>query len=145
MDLDKLQASLIAHEGLRLKVYFDSVGKATIGVGRNISDVGISEPEALVLLGNDIQSCLAQAQGEPWWPVVADDDVRSRAMVEILFNLGLAGLRGFPVALAALEQRDFAGAAAGFRDSIWYNQVGSQPGQRGYVLAQMIETGLDSQ
>jgi lysozyme len=139
----KLQAALVAHEGLRLFPYQDSMGKLTIGCGRNLTDNGISNDEAMLLLGNDIARALAAAQGEPWWPVVADDDVRSRAMVELVFNLGIGKLRGFVHALFALGNGDFEGAAAEFMDSDWYREVGSQPGQRGYVLVQMIATGAD--
>ena len=38
------------HEGLRLKPYRDTAGKLTIGVGRNLDDVGVSEAEAFALL-----------------------------------------------------------------------------------------------
>lgn len=41
---------LIRHEGLRLKPYKDSVGKLTIGVGRNLDDKGITKEEAMHLL-----------------------------------------------------------------------------------------------
>lgn len=143
MDEAKLQASIMLHEGFRSKPYTDSAGCLTIGYGRNLSDVGISEPEGRFLLGNNIQSCIAQAAAQPWWQAVAGDDVRSRAILEILFNLGLAKLGQFVVALSALGASDFEGAAAAFRDSNWFRQVGSQPGQRGYMLTEMIRTGND--
>jgi lysozyme len=41
-------------EGVRLHPYTDTVGKLTIGVGRNLADMGISDAEATVLLQNDI-------------------------------------------------------------------------------------------
>jgi lysozyme len=139
MDNSKLQASIMAHEGLRLKAYIDTAGKTTIGYGRNISDDGISQSEAVLLLANDMQSCIAQAEGEPWWPVVVNDDVRSRAMVELVFNLGIGKLRGFVNALSALGGGDFEGAAAGFLDSEWAREVGN----RAAVLTEMIRTGVD--
>jgi len=54
MNMQRLQNTLEHHEGLRLKPYKDSVGKLTIGIGRNLDDVGISKSEALLLLQNDI-------------------------------------------------------------------------------------------
>ena len=36
---------LIAHEGLRLDVYKDSLGIDTIGIGRNLEDRGITKDE----------------------------------------------------------------------------------------------------
>ena len=38
------------HEGIRSKPYKDTVGKITIGVGRNLDDVGLSNDEII----NDI-------------------------------------------------------------------------------------------
>ena len=54
MSPDTLMEDLVRDEGLRLELYQDSVGKWTIGVGRNLDDVGISEDEAMYLLRNDI-------------------------------------------------------------------------------------------
>lgn len=45
---------LVRHEGLRLKPYKCSANSWTIGVGRNLDDIGISGSEALVLLKHDI-------------------------------------------------------------------------------------------
>ena len=39
---DDLIQKLITHEGLRLQVYEDSLGIATIGIGRNLEDRGIN-------------------------------------------------------------------------------------------------------
>ena len=45
MNRDRLRAQLVLHEGSRLKPYRDTVGKLTIGIGRNLDDVGLSEDE----------------------------------------------------------------------------------------------------
>ena len=42
---DNLIEKLIAHEGLRLDVYQDTLGINTIGIGRNLDDRGISKDE----------------------------------------------------------------------------------------------------
>ena len=55
----KLEALLRRHEGVRLKPYRDTVGKLTIGVGRNLDDVGITPDEATVLLRTDIDRTAA--------------------------------------------------------------------------------------
>jgi len=36
---------LVAHEGLRLQVYQDTLGIDTIGIGRNLEDRGITQEE----------------------------------------------------------------------------------------------------
>jgi lysozyme len=143
LDVAKLTVSIQRHEGLRLHPYTDTTGNITIGWGRNLSGKGISNGEATQLLSNDISDVIIQAEAQAWWPNVQNDDVRARALCEIIYNIGLAGFNGFVKAIAALCDDDFTTAANEFRDSAWASQVGSQPGQRGYVLCQMIETGED--
>ena len=43
---ESLTETLIRHEVLRLRPYTDSVGKLTIGVARNLDNLGISREEA---------------------------------------------------------------------------------------------------
>lgn len=134
---------MIRHEGKRHRLYRDSVGKFTIGVGRNLTDGGLSDDEINLLLDNDIRKFYAAAQKEVWWTAVADDPVRSSVMVELCFNLGIGGVRGFHKALAALLMRDWEACAQQFKASKWYSQVGSAPGQRGYELVEMLRTGKE--
>ena len=137
MDLDKLFASIRENEGLRLNVYTDTTGHQTIGYGHNLSN-GISIGAAEQILRDDIASAMQKATSEPYWSHVSDNDARSRACVEITFNLG--GLRGFPKAYSALCTGDFATASAELLDSLWHRQIG----KRAERLAAMIATGNDN-
>lgn len=66
--LERLKQDLVRDEGKRLKPYKDTVGKLTIGVGRNLDDVGISESEAMALLDSDIAAVFAELDRHvPWW------------------------------------------------------------------------------
>ena len=49
-----LKDLIIKHEGLRLFPYRCSAGKLSIGVGRNLDDVGITRDEAEFMLDGDI-------------------------------------------------------------------------------------------
>ena len=44
-DKDLLMEKVIAHEGMRLDVYKDTLGINTIGIGRNLDDRGITKEE----------------------------------------------------------------------------------------------------
>ncbi len=44
-DKDRLMQKLVAHEGMRLDVYQDTLGINTIGIGRNLDDRGITKDE----------------------------------------------------------------------------------------------------
>lgn len=129
---------LIEHEGIRTKMYLDSVGKVTIGVGRNLSDRGISESEAYAMLHNDIQECEARLDlNLPWWKQLSD--IRQRVLVDMCFNLGIQGLLGFHNTLNALANSNYQGTANGMRASKWAEQVG----KRAERLARMMESNQD--
>jgi len=132
MNKTLLKEQLIIHEGIRLKPYRDSVGKLTIGIGRNLDDVGISHEEALYLLNNDIEKALSQASAFSWFDKLSD--TRQAVIVDMVFNLGLRGVRRFTKMIAAIEAEDFETAATEMKNSRWYRQVG----KRGERLAGMM-------
>lgn len=136
MDLATLKAELRRDEGVRLNPYKDTVGKTTIGVGRNLDDVGITTEEADYLLENDIGRAAAGLdRALPWWRNLRE--VRQRALLNMAFNLGLPRLLGFKGMLGALQAGDYAAAAAEARDSAWARQVGA----RAERIAQMLKEG----
>ena len=129
-------------EGLRLKPYKDSVGKTTIGVGRNLDDVGITELEAEHLLANDIAVACAELDREcPWWITRPDD--AQRAMVNMVFQLGIGRFMGFKKMIACLQAGDYIGASNNALQSKWAEQVPS----RAHRIAAMFKncaTGVTS-
>lgn len=131
-----LQEQIVRDEGMRLTIYQDSVGKWTIGIGRNLSDVGISKQEALIMLANDIQNAENRLEQEfPWAPGL--DTVRYSVLVNMTFNMGIAGLAQFHNFLTALQNHDWNLASQEMLNSLWAKQVGP----RAQRLALQIETG----
>ena len=63
----ELTLDLIRDEGSSLVPYTDTVGKLTIGVGRNLTDVGISNSEMELMLMNDIENVLDECQNLTCW------------------------------------------------------------------------------
>ena len=137
MDIDKLTASIKLHEGFRAFPYQDTTGHITIGWGRNLTGKGIADDEAQLMLGNDLQSAIREAETQPWWNAVKGNDARENAFVEIGYNLGFAALSNFHVALAAASNGDWPACGAALLDSLWHEQVG----QRAETLTAMIVTG----
>ena len=125
IDLKRLKQRLIVDERLRLSPYLCSAGKLTIGVGRNLDDVGITEEEAMYLLENDIGKSIAELRRNyPWFDGL--DTVRQEVLINMHFNLGQTRLAGFRKFLAALARRDYATAAVEMMDSAWSKQVGDR-------------------
>jgi len=133
-----LRRQVIDAEGLRLTPYRDTMGKLTIGVGRNLDDVGISREEAMHMLSSDLE----RAENDVRRDIGSFDELspaRQRVLVEMAFNLGIAGLKKFQRMLAALDAHDYKTAAAQMRTSLWAQQVGA----RAERLAKAMETGKD--
>jgi lysozyme len=135
-DKDILIQELMRDEGVQLKPYRDTVGKLTIGVGRNLNDVGISRPEALGLLANDIAAAeCALDKVFPKWKSLTD--TRQRVLLNMVFNMGPSGLTAFSKFIANLSLGDWGGAATEMLNSKWAVQVG----QRAVRLADMMRRG----
>jgi lysozyme len=136
MNLQELKAQLVRHEGMVLKVYRDSLGIPTIGVGRNLQDVGVTEAEALMLLDHDILGVLDDLDREcPWWRQMSE--TRQLVLADMCFNLGIVRLKGFRNALQAAQDGRYEDAAREMLDSRWAKQVGP----RAVNLAQMMKEG----
>ena len=133
--MTRLEKLLIKHEGYQNKAYEDTVGTVSIGVGRNLDDVGLSDDEIMYLLHNDIVRCdLELIACFPWYSDLSR--VRQEVMLMLCFNLGLTRLRKFVKALGWMEKQEYALAAEEFLLSKWANQVGS----RAIELTEMLIT-----
>lgn len=140
MNIDRLREMLIQHEGIRYKPYTDMVGKLTIGVGRNLTDLGIDRSEVEFLLDNDIKRTLGNLQARlPWYKTLSED--QQLVIADMCFNLGLQGLLGFKDFLGWLKEGDYQNARAAMLNSKWALQVG----QRALELAQLIYPSSDSE
>lgn len=139
MDSGKLRETLKQAEGTKLKPYVDTVGKLTIGTGRNLADNGISLAEADYLLTNDILAAWSQVTATwPW--VLTLSDVRQRVLCEMVFQLGVGGVGAFKNALNAMVRGDFEMAADEMLDSRWAKDQTPSRAQR---LALMMRRDLD--
>lgn len=133
--MTRLEKLLIKHEGYQKKAYEDSVGVVSIGVGRNLDDLGLSDEEIMYLLNNDIMRCDKELINcFPWYSQLSR--VRQEVMLMLCFNLGLTRLRKFVKALSCMERGEFTMAADEFLDSKWAKQVGN----RAVELTEMLIT-----
>jgi lysozyme len=122
-------------EGRKARIYQDTVGKWTGGVGRNLSDVPFTDDEIDLMLANDIKRAQDGLSQYQWF--MAMDSVRQAAMINMAFNIGVNGLLHFPHMIAALAKQDWTAAAAEMANSQWAHQVGD----RATRLEQQIVTG----
>jgi lysozyme len=173
--LSKLEQLLVRHEGVRLKPYRCSLGFLTIGVGYNLdargigplskaigrevtiealTQDGLTQDETFKLLRADLRYFLADIQAR--FPEFSGlDDVRQSAVVDFVFNLGLAGAAQFKTTLRflrmALQQTHpdlkeacFTAAAFHAANSLWAQQVDDGLGRkfgRADRILYMLRTG----
>ena len=134
---------LIAHEGLKLQVYQDTLGIDTIGIGRNLEDRGITQQElddldipsidhvyewgiteadAVYLAENDVQ--IVEEELVRAHPCVDSlDAVRQLIVIDMAFNMGVPRLNKFKMMWAAIHDEDYPTAAKEMLDSRWASQV----------------------
>ena len=133
----KLRQLLITHESYRQFPYIDTTGHITIGIGRNISDKGISVNEALYLLDDDIIYFTIKLNHYCDWFDKLDEN-RQLALIDMCFNVGIQGFLGFHDMISALEAGDYPRAAKAMLDSQWAQQVH----ERAITLSDIIKTGI---
>jgi len=132
----KLKELLVSHEKYVQFPYSDSAGHLTIGIGRNLSDRGISTTEAFYLLDDDIIYFSSKLRHFlPFFSAL--DENRQVALIDMCFNLGIQGLLNFNKMLSALERGDYEDAAKEALNSKWAEQVG----ERATCLADIIRNG----
>lgn len=122
VDRNKLTADLTLEEGNKNFPYTDTVGKLSIGVGRNLTDTGISDDEISVLLSNDIDGVIRDLGVHLPWLADHPEPVQ-RAVADMCFNMGIRTLLTFVNALATLKARQYDAAADEFLKSKWAQQV----------------------
>lgn len=154
-DPDKFDSQLILEEGLRLAAYEDTKGIKTIGVGHNLIAAPLTAQQIAICGSNGLTGPISHAGAiyvlhndqdlvygalnahTPWWNNL--DEIRSRVLADLCFNMGWGTLCNFHHFLYDLEQNDFVQAAIDLQASAWYDQVGN----RGKRLVTMMNTGED--
>ena len=118
-----IEEYIIKHEGMKTKPYKDTVGKLTIGVGRNLDDNGIDADEAMYLLRNDIKNTQDDLKS-----IFNDFDELPEnvklALTDMMFNLGKTRFLKFKKMIKAVKAKSFKEAAHEAKNSKWCEQVG---------------------
>ena len=136
INVEELKDQLIRHEGLRLRMYKDSLGIATIGVGHNLEAKPISRRAALVIEEDDIQDATNDlTRMFPW--TFDLDDARRNVLINMCFNMGIDRLSTFKNTLELIRLGQYEAASENMLKSKWAVQVG----RRAIELAQIMKEG----
>ncbi len=147
MNIDRLMRQLAIDEGRRVRVYLDTEGLRTVGIGHLIKK---SDPEWLVdlevgakitdeqikeLFTQDLAIAVSDAKVvfEPVWE--SFPDMAQEVVINMLFNMGRRRFLGFKKTIAYAYELDWKNMSDEMLDSRWARQVG----QRAYRLSAYIE------
>lgn len=128
-----IAALLEKHEGYKRFVYRDTVGKLTVGIGRNLEDRGLTHEEAVYLLNNDIADFTKQLSEKLPWFDAAPEKVKL-VLTDMGFNLGISGLLTFKNTLNHIKNKEYELAAEEMLLSKWAKQVGVRATELSEIL-----------
>ena len=130
MDMDRLLESVKKHEGYRNKVYLDTLGKRTVGVGHLCvedfweDDKEYEESFLMEILEKDLSDAIKGAND-----LMAEHgcmDINEKAhelIIEMVFQLGKSGVSKFRNMWKALSELNYVGASYEMLDSRWAKQT----------------------
>lgn len=124
--IEKAKKMLLVDEGLRLKPYRCTADKLTIGYGRNLEDVGISQKVADIMLEEDLQSAQKTCEKIFGGIFASWSENRRLGWINLAFNLGHSRLIQFKNTIRAARVQDWDEVEKGLRASLWFKQVGKR-------------------
>ena len=145
INMGKLLASVKKHEGYRNKVYLDTLGKRTVGVGHLCveefweDDKEYEEKFLMDILEADLQNAIKGAKDLMSENGCMDmDEVAEEIIIEMIFQLGKTGVSKFKNMWKALSGLEYSVAASEMLDSRWAKQT---PNRAQAMSAQMAALG----
>lgn len=145
---DTLRHYIEVNEGRRNHVYIDTKGHPTVGIGFNLDrgnaraamqsvgadydavragSVNLTDEQINQLFTHDVATAIADARsviGSGTFDGLSEG--RRIVVIDMVFNLGKAGLGNFHKAILAMQQGNYEEAAQQMIDSAWYKQVGDR-------------------
>ena len=145
MNMDRLLASVKKHEGYRNKVYLDTLGKRTVGVGHLCvedfweDDKEYEESFLMEILEKDLQNAIKGAKDLMSENGCMDmDEIAEELIIEMIFQLGKTGVSKFRNMWKHLSALEYASAASEMLDSRWAKQT---PNRAQNMSAEMAALG----
>lgn len=148
-DRSRLITDLERDEGNRSLLYDDFTaqnlktgmvirGNPTIGIGWCVSRQPVSPERAQIIAGWFADDKAAEIENALQW-FESLDDVRSRALMNMAYQMGVQGVLDFQSMLSAMRIGRWELASDAALDSSWARQTPA----RAKRIAQMIRTGVD--
>jgi lysozyme len=146
MNAQELKSDIRGHEGWSPLPYRDGKGRLTIGYGflidPDVPGAGLTKAEGEMILNSRLQERIARLENElDFFNEL--NDVRQRALINMSYQLGVAGLLNFTKMIAAIREGDWDKAHAEALDSQWHRYLKEEGSNRSIELARMIRDGTE--
>ena len=143
MDMQRLLKSVRDHEGYRNKVYLDTLGKRTVGVGHLCvedfweDDKEYDEEFLMEILEKDLENAISGA--EELLKGCNLPSLANEIVVEMVFQLGKTGVSKFYNFLAALKDNppQWLTASEEMLDSRWAKQTPNRAKRMSDIMASL--------
>ena len=122
-------------EGFVEHVYNDSLGIPTIGFGFAIKDLILDEDIAEQILLRKVKKLIDRIDKKFDWFNLTDDSVKE-VVVEMCYQLGLAGFSKFKKTISYIEKKNYYEASKEMLDSKWAKQTPN----RAKKLSKIVES-----
>ena len=122
-------------EGFVEHVYNDSLGIPTIGFGFAIKDLILDEDIAEEILLRKVKKLIDRIDKKFDWFNLTDDSVKE-VVVEMCYQLGLAGFSKFKKTISYIEKKNYYEASKEMLDSKWAKQTPN----RAKKLSKIVES-----
>ncbi len=139
---DEVLDMLIKNEGMMCNLYTCSSGKTSIGIGRNLTDIGITEEEAIFLAKNDKKRAMKNL--DKHWAVWRSFPKKAQLVcIDMTFNLGINGFMNFRKTRALMEMGMWLEASEELLDSKYTIQVGQRAYRNSAMLSECNQHGKE--
>lgn len=141
LDIELFKSQLVEDEGLRNKVYEDTEGNLTVGVGHkvlpedNLKRDSVLDSDAVErIFDKDAISAVKQAStlAVNWESLPAQ---AKHVLANMTFQLGKAGVSKFEKTLDLINKKDFKGASVEMLDSKWAKQTPNRAKKMSALMA----------
>ena len=135
---DKIAEMIRRNEGCRHEVYLDTEGTPTCGVGHALH-IGSHVPDRVVksFFQHDMYCTYTSYDRFERKTGLILSEPRKAVIIDMIFQMGYAGMMGFKDMIAALKRGEFSAA----RDAILDSRYAEQTPERAMRNAEQMESG----
>ena len=139
---DKVKKMLIKNEGMMCNLYTCKAGKISIGVGRNLTDRGMSEDEVMYMLDNDEKETYNNLD-KHWIIWRSFPENAQLVCIDMTYNLGIISFMGFRKTRELMELGMWLEASEELLDSKYAVQLPNRSLKNSALLSSCNKDGKD--